>query len=118
PDHLLAAAERVDVGRVEEVDPGLERLLDEGAACGLVEHPFAPARVAIGHAAEAQARDVKAGVAEADIVHRLLREGERIRRAAWRRARRRASARRAILAATKCGLPPAPAQRIRPAAWA
>ena len=66
---LLAAAEGVHVGGVEEVDALLQRLADEGAARLLVEDPFTPGRIAVGHAAEAEARDGEAGGAEANVVH-------------------------------------------------
>jgi len=39
PQHLLADAERVDVGGVEEVDAVLERALDERPRRFLIEHP-------------------------------------------------------------------------------
>jgi len=40
----LALALGIDVGGVEEVDPGLERLLEEGHGGRFIEHPGAPFR--------------------------------------------------------------------------
>jgi hypothetical protein len=57
PTYLLARAERVHVGGVEEVDAGVERLLDERARRRLVERPGMRALIggAEAHAAEADA---------------------------------------------------------------
>ena len=68
---LLAGAERIDVRRVEEVDAGLERLLEERPARLLVERPAMRAALdrAVGHAAKADARDFEAGPPEIDIIH-------------------------------------------------
>jgi hypothetical protein len=70
-EDLLRRALRVDVGRVEEGDPGLEGVPDERAAALLVERPGGvPAgRVAEGHRAERYGGDVEAGRAELDVVH-------------------------------------------------
>ena len=51
---LLADAERVHVGGVEEVDAGLERAAKERLRRGLVEDPRPPLGRAVAHAAEAQ----------------------------------------------------------------
>ena len=69
PEHGLAGTEAVHVGGVEEVDARFPGFADERQGRGLVQHPFAPAGVAIGHAAQAQPRDVEARGAEAYIVH-------------------------------------------------
>src|SRR5690606_25426057 len=66
---LLADAQRIDVGGVEEIDAGVERRLDERAGLGLVEHPVAPALRPVGHHAEAEAGDLEAGRAEIDVLH-------------------------------------------------
>ena len=68
-EDLLADAARIHVGGVEEVDAVLERALDERTAGGFVEHPRPPLRRAVGHRAEAEARDLQAGSAEPDVVH-------------------------------------------------
>ena len=51
--HLLGAALRIHVGRVEEVDPHLQRLADQRPPLFLIERPAAMALcwIAIGHAA-------------------------------------------------------------------
>jgi hypothetical protein len=56
-EDLLAVAERVAIGGVEEIDAGFERLLDERSAFLFVEAPgVVPAvAAAIAHAAEADA---------------------------------------------------------------
>src|SRR5882724_13633340 len=56
-EDLLAVAERVAIGGVEEIDAGFERLLDERSAFLFVEGPgVVPAvAAAIAHAAEADA---------------------------------------------------------------
>jgi len=74
-EDLLAAAERVAVRRVEEVDAGFKRALDERAAFLLAQRPgmVTLAASAIAHAAEADPGDVEAGAAELRIIHRLPR---------------------------------------------
>src|SRR3546814_18955833 len=68
-EYRLALAERIDIGRVEKGDTALERRLDEGPAGVFIEHPVAPGRRAIGHAAEAEARHFHAGGTETDLIH-------------------------------------------------
>ena len=72
-DDLLAGAVGIDVGGVEEVDAEVERLLDERPALRLAERPGVVAAVglAVAHAAEAEARDLEAGAAEAGGRHGL-----------------------------------------------
>ena len=53
PEHRLARTEAVHVGRIEEVDARFPGFAEERQGRGLVQHPFAPARVAVGHAAQA-----------------------------------------------------------------
>src|SRR6266851_678168 len=74
-EDLLAAAERVAVRRVEEVDAGFKRALDERAAFLLAQRPgmVTLAASAIAHAAEADPGDVEAGAAQLRIIHRLPR---------------------------------------------
>ena len=71
PGDLLRPAERVAVGRVEEVDPGLRGRAEEGTGGLLaVEDPGAPRARAVAHAAEAESRDGHAGPAERRVLHR------------------------------------------------
>jgi hypothetical protein len=70
-EDLLAGAGRVQVGRVEEVDPGLESVLDERAAGLLVQGPdrVAAAGVAVGHRADGDRGHVQAGGSQLDVPH-------------------------------------------------
>ena len=77
PGHFLAHAERVHVGRVEEVDAFVERESDERLRLAFVEHPRAPTRIAVGHAAEAQPGDGEACVAERRVLHSGVEVKER-----------------------------------------
>src|SRR5204862_6411839 len=72
-EDLLAAAERITVRGVEEIDAAFECLLDERAGFLLGEAPGMVAAIggAVAHAAEADTRDVEAGAAELHIFHRL-----------------------------------------------
>src|ERR1700731_4138872 len=74
-EDLLAAAERITVRGVEEIDAAFERPLDERAGLLLGEAPGMVTAIgrAVAHAAEADARDVEAGAAELHIFHRLSR---------------------------------------------
>ncbi len=79
-DDLLAGAVGVDVGGVEEVDPGLQRLPDQRARGLLVEGPLvhAPVGQTVGHAAQTDPRDVQARRTELHVLHRCrscLRDG-------------------------------------------
>jgi hypothetical protein len=70
-DQPLALALVVDVGGVEEVDAGVERraqLAGDGVDAELADH-LPEALAAVGHGAEAQLRDVEAGLAEAMGAH-------------------------------------------------
>src|SRR3954469_14334557 len=78
----LARAARVDVGGVEERDAALDGAADDRLRGGLVEDPGAVGVVAVAHHPEAHARDVEAGAAESDLIHR-----ESLPQAAVRRAR-------------------------------
>ena len=71
PEDFLARAQRIDVGRVKEVDPQLQRLLDDRAAVFLVQHPFVdPARcISEAHAAETDARDLHTGRTQTSVFH-------------------------------------------------
>src|SRR5262249_10193217 len=64
-------AERVDVGGVEEVDPGVDRATDQlvGLALPLLADDFPVAGAAERHRAEAQLRDVKPRVSEHAVFH-------------------------------------------------
>jgi hypothetical protein len=70
-ENLLAVAERIPVGRVEEIDATLQRALDEWAAVLFAEAPGMIALVApaIAHAAEADARHVQTGATELCVFH-------------------------------------------------
>ena len=67
--NLLARALRIDVGGVEEGDPLLQRLADEGPRGLFRQDPFAPLGRAVGHAAEAKSRHLHAGLAKPNSVH-------------------------------------------------
>ena len=70
-DELLALPGGVEVGGVDEVDPGIERLPDQRGRAVLVEVVLEePARlVAEGHRPEAQLGHDEAGLAEAVVAH-------------------------------------------------
>ena len=72
-DDLLARPARVDVRGIEEVDPGVERAADKRPALVLLQRPGVrpSCRVAIGHAAEANARHFEAGRPELGVLHRV-----------------------------------------------
>ena len=53
PKNLLTAAAGIHVGRVDEVNPQLQRLSNERPTLCLLQNPFSPARGAIGHRAQA-----------------------------------------------------------------
>ena len=76
PEHLLAVAARINIGRVKKIDPEIERLAKEGLAFLFAEGPgvaagleFACGRRSIGHAAKTDAGNFEAGLAEIDVVH-------------------------------------------------
>ncbi len=98
-DDFFRRALGIHVGGVEEVDPGFHRLADEGAAFVFAQNPIpmpALGRVAIAHAAEAQARDLEAGRSKINVLHvRLSHPAScRHRRSASGRRRNRPMARR------------------------
>jgi hypothetical protein len=72
-ENLLARALRVDVRRVEEVDPLPDGVLDEQAAVLLAERPDggAAAGLTVSHRADRYRRDIQARGAELDVVHDL-----------------------------------------------
>jgi hypothetical protein len=72
-ENLLAVAERIPVGRVEEIDAALQRALDERAALLLAEAPGMVTLVApaVAHAAEANARHVQTGATKVCVFHRV-----------------------------------------------
>src|SRR4030095_15771242 len=64
-DALLGLARRVDVGGVDEVEPGVERPMDDGDRVVVV----AVAHPAEHHGAEAQRADLDTGGAERAVAH-------------------------------------------------
>ena len=73
-DDLFARAVRINVGGVEEIDAGVERLFDEGPSLFFGQRPRVRTAVgqAVAHAAEADAGNFEATVAEAGVVHRFI----------------------------------------------
>src|SRR5579864_9064092 len=71
--NFFAYAVGIDIGGVEEIDAELEGAAQEGAALFFLEYPFPPALRAIGHDAEADARDFDAGRSKIDVVHDIYR---------------------------------------------
>ena len=72
---LLGRAARVHVGRVDEVDAGVQRLADQAFGVGLLQvADLAPdaAGAAEGHGAQAEFRDEQAGAAEGVVAHGVL----------------------------------------------
>ena len=67
--HLFASACRIHVGGVEKIDPQLERAPDERPAFLLLEYPLAPALVAVGHGAQAEARHFEPRASEIHVLH-------------------------------------------------
>ncbi len=75
---LFAQPDRIDVGGVEEIDPGVEREFEMRAGVFLVDvpalradRPFGQVAAAVTHASEAEARNGDSGVAESLELHRL-----------------------------------------------
>ena len=72
PGDLLRAAAGIDVGRVDEVDPGFQRAGDQPLGlvlpqrADLAPHPLAAAE---RHGAEAQLGDEEAGLAQPVVAH-------------------------------------------------
>src|SRR5436190_2891122 len=78
-DHFALAAV-VDVGGVEEDDPGLDRAADDRLGRILVERPWALLALPVAHHPEAEPRDAQARTAEVHVLHArtlLLAEGDR-----------------------------------------
>ena len=68
-DDLLADAEEYMSAVSKKLMPPSSARLHEGQRFLVVEHPVAPCFDAVGHHAEAEARDLEAGRAEIDVVH-------------------------------------------------
>src|SRR5690606_20106268 len=67
---LLAGAAAVDVGGVEEGDPGVGGAADEGFGAVLRQHPVLPSgRVAVAHHAQADTGHLHAGGAKPYVLH-------------------------------------------------
>ena len=75
PDDLLARSARVDIGRIEEVDPRVDGTLDVWPALVLAQGPPMISAVwfAVAHAAQTDAGDLKAGPAQGHVLHVHLR---------------------------------------------
>src|SRR5579862_797890 len=69
PGDLLTRADRIDVGRVVEIDPRLDRGREMIARLVHRENPVAPFLVAVTHASEADARDGDSGLAQFRVLH-------------------------------------------------
>ena len=72
PGDLLRQPARIDVGGVDEVDAGIERLADQALGIGLLQvADLAPDALAAaeGHGAQAQLGDEEAGAAEGKVAH-------------------------------------------------
>src|SRR5262245_57397273 len=67
---LLADAERVHVGGVEEVDARLGRPPRERRRLLLAERPLPRCRVSVAHHAQTDPRDLEAGLAQSRVLHR------------------------------------------------
>ena len=69
-DNLLARTVRIDVGCIKERDAKLQRPLDEGSALLLIKRLGMVAAIgsSVRHAAKAEARDLKSGVAKLSII--------------------------------------------------
>jgi len=70
-DDLLRRAVRIDIGGIEEGDAKFDRLAQQRPALVLWECPGMIAAVgfAIGHAAQANARNFQTGRTELDVIH-------------------------------------------------
>ena len=77
--HLLAAAGRIGIGGVEEVDPAVDGSLDYRVGlvlAGAADVPEDALAVAESHRAQAQRRDQQAGVPQRLVFHRDVLCGE------------------------------------------
>ena len=70
-ENLLALADRVAIGGIEEIDAGFKRLLDERAALFLAERPLVEATIAatVAHATKAEPGDIEPGAAQFGVSH-------------------------------------------------
>src|SRR6266581_2052216 len=73
-EDLLTLPNGIDVGRIEEVDPQLERFLDDRPAVFLVKHPLVNPTFGVpkAHATEADARHIHAGVSQFGVFHAIF----------------------------------------------
>src|SRR5260370_17805013 len=74
--YVFAGPRRINVGGVEKIDAQIERLTQERLTLFLIQGPgvaawldFSDSGLPIGHAAEADARDLQSGLAKIDVVH-------------------------------------------------
>ncbi len=73
----LGLASRVHVRRVEEVDPEVDRAVDDLLALLVFQNPLAPVARAEAHTAEAESADFHARVSERRILHAGAYEPDR-----------------------------------------
>ena len=69
--YFFADAERIHVRGIEEVDAGFEGLADERTALRLIQHPLAPFPGTVGHAAQANPRNLYPARTKIDIFHSI-----------------------------------------------
>ncbi|MNV61764.1 hypothetical protein D3C71_1542880 [compost metagenome] len=73
-ENFLARPVRVDIGGIEEVDPEFDRPADKWPALLFWQRPGVAAAIGlpVAHASKAEARNLKAGISKARIVHVYL----------------------------------------------
>ena len=74
PDDLLGLAFGIDIGRIDEIDAGVERGLDLRLGFGHPETPddFPASLAAVGHGAQTDLGHEQAGAAQQTITHRFF----------------------------------------------
>ena len=71
-ENLFGFTGRVHIGRVEEIDPFVERPVDQRVGLLLVEGADGLPLAAEGHGAEAELRDEDTGVGEGTVFHGII----------------------------------------------
>src|SRR5690606_33378734 len=72
PENFLAIAIGIGIGRIEKINPQIQRFFDDRAAALFIQRPFIvyPAlRLAKTHTAQADRRYVQSGISEFYIFH-------------------------------------------------